>query len=65
MPLVLKSSEVVRLIDMAKAIKVTEEALAEQARGQVAVHSPFHLPVPDGALRVVSGVLLGSQRMAI
>jgi ornithine cyclodeaminase len=65
MPLVLKASEVVRLIDMAQAIKVTEAALAEQARGQVAVHAPFHLPVPDGALRVVSGVLLGSQRMGV
>jgi ornithine cyclodeaminase/alanine dehydrogenase-like protein (mu-crystallin family) len=65
MPLVLKASEVVKLIDMAQAIKVTEDALAEQARGQVAVHAPFHLPVPDGALRVVSGVLLGSQRMGV
>jgi ornithine cyclodeaminase/alanine dehydrogenase-like protein (mu-crystallin family) len=65
MTLLLKVSEVTPLIDMAQAIKITEDALLEQARGQVAVHAPYHLPVPDGALRVVSGVLLGSERMGI
>jgi ornithine cyclodeaminase len=65
MPLVLKASEVVKMIDMAQAIAVTEDALAEQARGKVAVHAPFHLPVPGGALRVVSGVLLDSERMGV
>ena len=65
MPLLLKSAEVKRLINMAQAIKVTEDVLAEQARGKVAVHSPYHLPVPVGALRVVSGVLLDSERMGL
>ncbi|HXS41087.1 MAG TPA: NAD(P)-binding domain-containing protein [Stellaceae bacterium] len=65
MTLVVKAADAARLIDMAQAIAVTESVLAEQARGQVAVHPPFHLPVPDGALRVVSGVLLESKRMGV
>lgn len=65
MTLLLKASEVTPLIDMKKAIAITEDALAEQSRGKVAVHPPYHLPVPEGALRVVSGVLLDTGRMGI
>jgi len=65
MTLLLKASEVSPLIDMGQAIRLTEEALAEQSRGRVAVHPPYHLPVPQGALRVVSGVLLDTGRMGI
>jgi len=53
MTLVVKAADAARLIDMEQAIKVTESVLAEQARGQVAVHPPFHLPVPGGALNIV------------
>jgi len=65
MTLLLKATEVAPLIDMAQAITLTEDALKEQSRGKVAVHAPYHLPVPDGALRVVSGVLLDTGRMGI
>ena len=65
MTLLLKATEVAPLIDMAQAITLTEEALKEQSRGKVAVHAPYHLPVPEGALRVVSGVLLDTGRMGI
>ncbi|MCX5691458.1 MAG: hypothetical protein NTV94_16985, partial [Planctomycetota bacterium] len=65
MTLLLKATEVAPLIDMAQAIALTEDALKEQSHGKVAVHAPYHLPVPDGALRVVSGVLLDTGRMGI
>ena len=65
MTLLLKATEVTPLIDMAQAIALTEDALREQSRGRVAVHAPYHLPVPEGALRVVSGVLLDTGRMGI
>ena len=65
MTLLLKVDEVSSLIDMDRAIKVTEQSLVEQTRGRVSVHPPYHLPVPGGALRVVSGVLLDSERMGI
>jgi len=65
MPLVLRATEVAPLLDMPRAIALTEDVLSEQARGRVAVHAPYHLPVENGALRVVSGVLLDSHRMGL
>lgn len=65
MTLLLKVDEVVPLIDLDRAIAITEQALAEQSRGRVGIHPPYHLDVPGGALRVVSGVLLDSERMGL
>lgn len=65
MPLVLKSSELAPLIDMDKAIALTETAVLEMARDEVSVHAPYHLPVEGGALRVVSAALRGSGRMGL
>jgi ornithine cyclodeaminase/alanine dehydrogenase-like protein (mu-crystallin family) len=65
MALLLRADEVEPLIDMAKAIELTETALAEQGRGRVSTHPPYHLNVADGALRVVSGALLDSERMGL
>jgi ornithine cyclodeaminase/alanine dehydrogenase-like protein (mu-crystallin family) len=65
MTLLLKVNEVISLIDLNQAIKITENVLVEQTRGRVGVHPPYHLDVPGGALRVVSGVLLDSERMGI
>ena len=65
MPLVLKSSELVSLIDMDKAIELIEEVVLEMTRDEVSVHAPYHLPVEGGALRVVSAALRGSARMGL
>jgi alanine dehydrogenase len=65
MTLMLKASEVGPLLDMAKAIALTEDVFAEHGRGQVEIHSPYHLFVRDGALRVVSGALRESGYMGV
>ena len=65
MPLILKSSELAPLLDMKKAIELTEQVLLEQSRDQVKVHAPYHLPVEGGALRVVSAALQGSEKMGL
>lgn len=65
MALLLRADEVAPLIDMSKAIELTEAALAEQGRKRVSTHPPYHLNVAGGALRVVSGALLDSERMGL
>ena len=66
MPLILSREEVGSLLDLSKAIELTEEAFAQQANGQVVAHAPYHLPVGGtAALRVVSGALLGSRRVGV
>jgi alanine dehydrogenase len=65
MALFLTSAEVRPLLDMAKAIALTEDVFAEQGRGEIDIHAPFHLFVRQGALRVVSGALRGSERMGV
>lgn len=66
MTLLLKSDEIAPLLDLPKAIALTEDVLAEQSRGAVGGHAPFHLHVEDGgALRVVSGALLETQTMGV
>ena len=65
MTLMLKASDVGPLLDMTKAIALTEDVFAEYGRGQVDVHSPYHLFVKEGALRVVSGALRDSGWMGV
>ena len=66
MPLILNREEVGPLLSLAKAIELTEEAFTQQANGQVVAHAPYHIPVGGaGALRVVSGALLGSRRVGV
>lgn len=65
MPLVLQAAEVAPLLDLPKAIELTEDALREQARGSAGLHAPYHLDVPAGALRVVSGALIESEWMGV
>lgn len=65
MPLVLQAAEVAPLLDLPKAIELTEDALREQSRGAASLHAPYHLDVPAGALRVVSGALLDSKWMGV
>src|ERR671922_1016546 len=66
MPLILSREEVGPLLDLSKAIELTEEAFAQQANGQVVAHAPYHIPVGgNAALRVVSGALLGSRRLGV
>jgi alanine dehydrogenase len=66
MTLILSRDETKNLLDLAKAIELTEEVFQQQARGQVVPHAPYHIPVDgDGALRVVSGALLGSRRTGV
>ena len=66
MPLLLTREEVRPLLDLAKAVELTEGAFHEQAQGQVVPHAPYHIPVrTGGVLRVVSGALLGSRRVGV
>jgi alanine dehydrogenase len=61
----LTASEVGPLLDLKKAIALTEDVFAELGRGQVDIHSPYHLFVREGALRVVSGALRESGWMGV
>jgi alanine dehydrogenase len=66
MTLLLSRDEIKSLLSLDKAIELTEEAFRQQANGQVVTHAPYHIPVGGGgALRVVSGALLGSQRVGV
>ena len=66
MPLLLTRDEVGPLLDLPKAIELTEDAFTQQARGEVVAHAPYHITMGGSkALRVVSGALLGSQRAAV
>ena len=66
MPLILSREEVRPLLNLPKAIELTQDAFRQQANGQVVAHAPYHIPVGGtGALRVVSGALLGSRRMGV
>jgi ornithine cyclodeaminase len=65
MPLILKAREIEPLLDMKQAVTLTEAVFREQSAGAVAVHSPYHLHVEKGALRVVSAALNGSGHMGV
>lgn len=65
MTLMLTAAEVRPLLDMAKAISLTEDVFAEFGHGKVDVHAPFHLFIPGGALRVVAGALQETERMGV
>jgi alanine dehydrogenase len=64
--LILSRDEIKSVLTLSKAIELTEDAFKQQANGQVVAHAPYHIPVAGrGALRVVSGALLGSQRVGV
>jgi alanine dehydrogenase len=65
MPIILKADDIASFIDMDKAIELTEAVVKEMHAGQTAVHPPYHLNVPGGALRVVSAALKDSQVMGL
>ncbi|TAJ98505.1 ornithine cyclodeaminase family protein [bacterium] len=66
MALLLTRQEVQPLLDLSKAIEITERAFREQAEGMVTAHAPYHIEVGSGqALRVVSGALVGSRRVGV
>ena len=66
MALIFSREEIQPLLSLSKAIELTEEAFKQQARGEVVPHAPYHIPVTGhGALRVVSGALLGSRRVGV
>jgi alanine dehydrogenase len=66
MPLILTRDEVRPLLNLAKAMELTEAAFRQQANGEVVPHAPYHIPLGGArALRVVSGALLGSQRVGV
>jgi alanine dehydrogenase len=66
MPLILSRDETKNLLNLSKAIELTEEVFRQQARGQIVPHAPYHIPVEGhGALRVVSGALLDSRRVGV
>ncbi len=57
MPIILRADDLAPMLDMAKAIELTEQVLQELSRGNAKVHAPYHLNVPNGAIRVVSAAL--------
>jgi ornithine cyclodeaminase/alanine dehydrogenase-like protein (mu-crystallin family) len=66
MTLILNREEINSLLNLSKAIELTEDAFRQQADGKVVTHAPYHIPVGGrGALRVVSGALLGSRRVGV
>lgn len=65
MTLLLTAAEVRPLLDLTKAIALTEDVFAEFGRGKIDVHAPFHLWVTGGALRVVAGALQDSKHMGV
>jgi len=66
MSLLLTREEVRPLLDLRRAIEVTESAFRQQAQGQVVAHAPYHIQLKErAALRVVSGALLGSERVGV
>ncbi len=65
MALLLTGADVRGLLDFDAAMEQTAQAFREQAEGAVAVDPPRMLTTPKGALRTVSGALLGSRRMGI
>lgn len=65
-PLILSREEVRPLLDLAKAIDLTEAAFREQAEGQVTAHAPYHIHVGGAqGLRVVSGALRKTGRVGV
>ncbi|HZS00907.1 MAG TPA: NAD(P)-binding domain-containing protein [Chloroflexota bacterium] len=65
MTLLLSQADVEGLLDLPGAMEATRQALREQAAGAVTAVPPRHIAVPRGALRVVSGALIESQRMGV
>ena len=66
MALLLTRQEIQPLLDLPKAVEITEAAFREQAEGQVTAHAPYHIHVGGAqALRVVSGALVRSQRVGV
>jgi len=66
MALLLTRQEIQPLLDLPKAIEITEAAFREQAEGQVTAHAPYHIHVGgEQALRVVSGALVKSRRVGV
>jgi alanine dehydrogenase len=66
MPLLLTRQEVEPLLDLAKAIELTQAAFRQQSSGETATHAPYHLHLGgEKALRVVSGALLGGRSRAV
>jgi alanine dehydrogenase len=65
MTLLLSQADVEGLLDLTQAMEATRQALREQAAGAVTAIPPRHIAVPRGALRVVSGALIQSQRVGV
>ncbi|NIO12128.1 MAG: hypothetical protein GTO40_30540 [Deltaproteobacteria bacterium] len=65
MTLLLSRAEVESLLNLEQAMTLTMEALREQAAGGVVALPPKHVRVPNGALRIVGGALVQSQRMGV
>ncbi len=65
MTLLITKAEVESLLNLEQAMTVTLDAFREQAAGAVVALPPRHIKVPKGALRIVSGALLQSQRMGV
>jgi ornithine cyclodeaminase len=65
MTLLISKAEVESLLNLEQAMTLTLEAFREQAAGGVVALPPRHIPVPKGALRIVSGALVHSHRMGV
>lgn len=65
MALILTRDEVAGLLDLSKAVDLTFDVLRQQASGDIVASPPKMVAVPQGALRIVSGALLQSQRIGL
>lgn len=66
MTLLLSNTDVTDLLDLKSAIEVTRQVLREQAEDTAVALPPRHVEVRrGGALRIVSGALLGMNRMGL
>jgi alanine dehydrogenase len=66
MPLLLSRDELRPLLDLTKAIELIEHAHKQQASGLVVPHAPYHISIgAHKGLRIVSGALLGDQRVGV
>ncbi|HZO36075.1 MAG TPA: hypothetical protein VFB41_04275 [Solirubrobacteraceae bacterium] len=57
MTLLLSKREVEGLLDLPKAIELTEATFREQAEGTAVTKAPSHIELPNGGIRMVSGAL--------
>jgi ornithine cyclodeaminase/alanine dehydrogenase-like protein (mu-crystallin family) len=63
MAVLLTESDVVDLVDITEAIRITEAMYQRNADGATRHHTPIRVRIPAGSLRITTGALLGDAIM--